>query len=77
MAERSLEGLCAKLAREPQSNRNHLLNWCAYTAGGLVKQGKISRGMAERRLRQAALHAGLTPYETEKTLRSGLDGTLK
>jgi putative DNA primase/helicase len=37
MAERSLEGLCAKLAREPQSNRNHLLNWCAYTAGGLVR----------------------------------------
>jgi hypothetical protein len=77
MAERSLEGLCARLAREPQGERNKILNWAAFTAGGLIRQGKISRGMAERRLRQAALHAGLTPSETEKTLRSGLDGALK
>jgi hypothetical protein len=77
MAERSLEGLCAKVANEPEKNRNNLLNWATFNAGLLVKQGKISASVVEARLTQAALAAGLPLPEIRKTIRSGLDGALK
>jgi hypothetical protein len=76
-AERSLEGMCARLAREPQRNRNNLLNWATYHAGLLVREGKIGRSVVEARLTQAALAAGLPLPEIRDTLKSGLAGALK
>jgi hypothetical protein len=77
MAERSLEGMCAKVASAPQGDRNNVLNWATYNAGLLVKEHKIGAGIVEARLRQAAVAAGLPLHEVEKTIRSGLDGAMK
>jgi hypothetical protein len=77
MAQRSLEGLYAKVANEPEKNRNNLLNWATYHAGLLVREGKIGSRVVEARLTQAALAAGLPLPEIQKTIRSGLDGALR
>jgi hypothetical protein len=77
VADRALEGMCAKLANEHQGNRNHLLNWAAYHAADLVQQGKLGHDTVVDRLRAAALHAGLNPKEIEATIKSALDGAFK
>jgi hypothetical protein len=53
--------------------RNATLNRAAYSLGGLVSGGLLSRDEVEARLRAAALAAGLEPGETELTIRSGVE----
>lgn len=76
-AERSLEGMARALASASQGHRNNLLNWAAYHAGDLVRQGKIGAGAVSSRLTQAALAAGLTLPEVQATIASGLRGALE
>lgn len=76
-AERSLEGMARQLASASAGHRNNLLNWCAYHAGDLVRQGKIGEGTVSSRLTQAALAAGLSLPEVQATIASGLQGALK
>jgi hypothetical protein len=76
-AERSLEGMAARLASAPSGTRNSILNWAAYQAGHLVREHKIGSGVVEARLTQAALAAGLPLPEIQKTIRSGLTGAMK
>jgi hypothetical protein len=71
LAHRSLEGMARKLASSGTGQRNNLLNWCAYTIGALVREGKLSSDLADQRLTQAALAAGLTLPEIKATLASG------
>lgn len=73
-AERSLEGMARSLARASSGHRNNLLNWAAYTAGDLVRQGKIGAETVSSRLTQAALAAGLPLPEVQATIASGLRG---
>jgi hypothetical protein len=72
LAMRSLEGIARKIAGAPEGQRNDVLNWGAYHAGELVKQGKIGSGDVMRRLTQAALAAGLPLPEAQATILSGL-----
>ncbi len=74
-AAKSLEGMASKLAMAMEGTRNDLLNWAAYTAGSLVRQGKLAAGTVDARLTQAALAAGLTLAETKATIASGLKGS--
>ena len=73
-AERSIEGMARKLSISGQGQRNDLLNWCAYRAGQLVREGKVGAGAVESRLTQAALAAGLTLPEIKATIASGFKG---
>lgn len=73
-AERSLEAMARKLASAPQGDRNNLLNWCAYKAGGMVRDGKIGAEVVAARLTQAALAAGLALPEVRATIASGIKG---
>jgi len=70
-AARSLEGMARKLAAAGQGQRNNLLNWAAYTVGSLIREGKLSSVLADQRLTQAALAAGLTLPEIKATIASG------
>lgn len=73
-AERSIEGMARKLSNSGQGQRNDLLNWCAYQAGQLVREGKVGAGAVESRLTQAALACGLTLPEIKATIASGFKG---
>lgn len=71
-ARKSLEGMARVLAGATSGNRNNLLNWSAYKAGEMVRQGKLSRSVVEDRLTQAALASGLSLPEINATLASGI-----
>lgn len=73
-AERSVEGMARKLSNSDTGQRNDLLNWCAYQAGQLVREGKLGAGVVESRLTQAALATGLALPEIKATIASGLKG---
>lgn len=76
-AERSLEGMARRLAGASVGHRNNLLNWAAFRAGDLVRQGKLGPGAVSTRLTQAALAAGLALPEVQATIASGLRGALE
>lgn len=60
-------------ATAPGNGRNNLLNAKAYALGRFVGAGLLARGHVEQVLRAAAGQAGLPEFETEATLRSGLE----
>ncbi len=74
--ERALEGMAAKLATAGKGSRNNLLNWAAYRAGLLVKQGVLSESHVISRLTQAGLACGLIGKDIEATIKSGLRGAM-
>lgn len=76
-AARSLEGMARRLAGAAIGERNDVLNWAAYTAGGLIRQGKLGRELVTSRLTQAALAAGLELRAIRATIASGLRGALE
>jgi putative DNA primase/helicase len=69
----ALEAECSAMASTGEGARNDQLNTSAYNLGQLVGGGELSRGRVERELESAARRAGLSPFEIEKTLRSGLE----
>ena len=56
----------------PTGNRNHALNWAAYTVAPKVAAGELDDGQVRDELRRAALAAGLAEAEAERTIHSGL-----
>jgi len=75
-AARSLEGMAKRLASAGSGSRNNLLNWAAYNAGQLVREGRLPQSLVEARLMHAALAAGLPAKEVERTIESGLKARL-
>jgi Bifunctional DNA primase/polymerase, N-terminal len=73
-AHRSLEGMARRLATSGKGQRNTLLNWAAFNAGALIREGKLSGALADHRLTQAALAAGLDLSEIKATIASGFKG---
>ncbi|WP_331719490.1 bifunctional DNA primase/polymerase [Streptomyces xanthophaeus] len=76
-----LRSECDELAALKQAvgSRNARLNLAAFRAGQLVAAGLLDQAEAEDQLTAAALEAGLndkSPYEVEKTLRSGMTAGL-
>jgi hypothetical protein len=72
-ARRALERDPLRVTRAPEGQRNNELNRVAYWLGGFVGAGRLDRADVETALTGAALAAGLEPYETHATIRSGLD----
>lgn len=70
-AERALEGIAKRVATAPDGQRNNLLYWAAYTAAGMVKEGRVGSETASSRLTDAALAAGLPMPEVQATIASG------
>lgn len=77
MAQRSLEGMARRIANSRQGERNSLLNWAAFQAGKLVREGKLPSALVESRLSAAALSVGLQFPEVQRTIQSGFTGALK
>ena len=71
-AEVALGGECLAVAQAPEGGRNHQLNVSAVKLGSLVAAGALDQATVRRALRDAALHAGLEPRETDATIQSGL-----
>lgn len=61
------------LATAPVSDRNNQLNRSAFSLGQLVAGGELSESEVATALEHTALAIGLTPRETAKTLKSGLE----
>jgi hypothetical protein len=61
-----LRAMAERLATEPEGNRNHFLNWCAFRAQDIG----VDQSDVEIVLRDAALTSGLDEREIEQTLTS-------
>jgi hypothetical protein len=74
---KALDDECRKVANAIEGTRNHTLNTCAFKIAQLVAGGQLDEALARDELEQAALHAGLTEAETQKTIssafKSGMD----
>jgi hypothetical protein len=69
-----LKGEAETVATATVGNRNNSLNSAAFRLGTLIPTGGIDRLEVEATLEQAALHAGLEPGETTRTIKSGIEG---
>lgn len=72
-AESTMHRAVAHVLSASEGERNDTLNRESFRVGRHVGAGLLEREIAEVRLRDAALEAGLTECEVERTLRSGLD----
>jgi hypothetical protein len=70
-AEQSLEGIAHCVATAPAGQRNNMLYWASYTAGGMARDGRVEWAAASSRLTDAALAAGLPMPEVQATIESG------
>jgi hypothetical protein len=70
----AVTGILRAITDAPEGNRNSTLNWAAYRMGECVTAGNLSRRDAESLLTGAALAAGLTRIEADRTIASGLKG---
>lgn len=71
-AQAALDGEIARVRSAREGSRNTSLNVAAYSLGTLIGAGALSQGDAETQLLSAALAAGLTEREAQRTIRSGL-----
>lgn len=69
-ADRRLEGLVRKVAAAPEGSRNHLLNWAAFSAASMVRDGLLDGAIVKSALHEAAFSAGLRGREVEATIAS-------
>jgi putative DNA primase/helicase len=70
---RAVESECGKVALSIAGERNNILNGAAFSLGQFVGGGFLQRSELEATLSSVALRIGLSPLETEKTIRSGID----
>ncbi len=71
-AARLLARLADRVQQAPPGTRNDTLNRCAFTAGRLLAAGLLREAEVRDELSLAARAAGLTTFETERTIASGL-----
>lgn len=69
----ALDGLEDKMLSAVEGTRNETLLECSRRAGRLEAAGEIEAALAENVIIQAALTAGLSQDEIEKTFRSGFE----
>ena len=70
---RSLDALARVVREAAEGERNRLLYWSSCRAGEHVRAGRMDAETATATLRDAALAAGLSELETDRTIRSGLE----
>jgi hypothetical protein len=70
---RSLDALARVVREATDGERNRLLYWSSCRAGEHVRAGRFDAETATATLRDAALAAGLSEAETDRTIRSGLE----
>lgn len=68
----ALAGETEAVRAAPAGTRNGQLNTSSLKLGRLVGAGLLEEDVATDALREAALAAGLTPLETDRTIRSGM-----
>lgn len=61
----------------PKGERNKTLNTASFNLGTIVGGGKLDASTVRRALREAGIAAGLTEFETVKTITSGLAAGIK
>ena len=71
-AETALTREVARVHAAPEGTRNDALNRAAFSLGQLVAGGELDSHTVTEQLTAAAEIAGLTPRETQATIRSGL-----
>ncbi|MHC4621692.1 MAG: phage/plasmid primase, P4 family, partial [Planctomycetota bacterium] len=69
---KAISTVLGKLAAATDGHRNTALNEAAFSLGGLVAAGRLSRSEAEYSLQDVALAIGLGERETLATIASGL-----
>jgi hypothetical protein len=75
--QRRLEGLLRKVKFAPESQRNTSLFWGACRFGEAITRGEIDVAVATAALLHAALHAGLSEPEAQRTIGSAFRTTAK
>lgn len=68
---KQLAGIVRVASQAPNGERNHTLNWAAFTAAGLIGAG-LSEHQVRAALTEAAFACGLDRVEAMKTINSGL-----
>lgn len=72
-AESALKLECRAVCGAPKGERNDTLNRAAFKCGQLVAAGVLDRETAHAELFNAAIDAGLSEIESDKTINSGLN----
>jgi hypothetical protein len=75
-AEAALRYEARNVATAREGTRNNQLNRSAFSLGGLIAVGLLTRAAVEAVLTDAALNAGLGEQEIAATLKSGLEAGL-
>jgi hypothetical protein len=70
--DRALARLICSVARAREGQRNRLAFWAACRAGEMARSGLIGFATAEAVIAAAAMRAGLSRREAERTARSGV-----
>ncbi|MGP3977872.1 bifunctional DNA primase/polymerase [Streptomyces sp. 8N114] len=65
-------GLVEKVLDTEEGKRNEVLNWAAYRAAEIVKEGRLTREQVASALHAAGVSAGLDEREARATVNSGL-----
>jgi hypothetical protein len=69
---RSLAGFVRAVADAPEGDRNNILFWAACRLGEAIQDGNIGAGFGAGALAAAAVRAGLSIAEAERTIASGI-----
>lgn len=67
-----LRGLVQMVLDTPEGKRNDMLNWAAYRAAEIVKEGRLNREQVAKALLAAGVCVGLEEREARTAVKSGL-----
>jgi hypothetical protein len=67
-----LDGLIAAVLNATEGERNNVLHWAACRAAEMVTKHQLTAEQVQAALAEAALAAGLTDHEAERTIASAL-----
>jgi len=73
----TLAGLARCVREAPVGERNNRLNWSSFRSGEQIAAGLLAAGDVEAELLAAALAVGLGEDEALRTIRSGLDASMR
>jgi len=76
-AAAALDGEIENVQTAVEGTRNHTLNKAAYSLGQIVAMGYLDESTVTDSLTQAAVQCGLSTFESQATIRSGLSAGLR